>query len=134
MYILKSNEEEKTAELQRKIYQRNQKIKQRAPAQIKGMVETIKKIREVVDDEVIFQELTALASACEAKLEPIIEDSIYSSDKRYCYDQSYIWDTTKPYVLFIFLNPPNNRKDTHTKTITRCLQYAKDWNNGGVHI
>ncbi len=111
---------------------RIRKIKQRAPGQIEGMVATVKKLRQIVDYEVISEQLVALASACSAN--PTVKEVVVSEDKKYQYDLSYIWDESIPYAMFIGLNPPSSTVTAHSQTIKRCIQYAKSWGCGGVHI
>lgn len=42
------------------------------------------------------------------------------------------WDTSKPYVLFVGLNPSTADENTDDPTLIRCMNYAKSWGYGGV--
>jgi len=42
------------------------------------------------------------------------------------------WDSSKPYVLFIGLNPSTADETEDDPTLTRCINYAKSWGYGGV--
>ena len=50
-----------------------------------------------------------------------------SKDKIYRYTLSRTWDSTKPTVLFIGLNPSIADENIDDPTITRCINFAKDW-------
>lgn len=53
-----------------------------------------------------------------------------SEDKIYRYTLSRTWDSTKPTVLFIGLNPSIADENIDDPTITRCINFAKDWGYG----
>ncbi|VYU35575.1 DUF1643 domain-containing protein [Streptococcus oralis] len=53
-----------------------------------------------------------------------------SKDKIYRYTLSRTWDSTKPTVLFIGLNPSIADENIDDPTITRCINFAKDWGYG----
>lgn len=42
------------------------------------------------------------------------------------------WDESKPYVMFVGLNPSTADEKTDDPTLTRCINYAKLWGFGGV--
>jgi hypothetical protein len=42
------------------------------------------------------------------------------------------WDDSKPYVMFVGLNPSTADEKTDDPTLTRCINYAKLWGFGGV--
>ncbi len=42
------------------------------------------------------------------------------------------WDDTKPYVMFVGLNPSTADETTDDRTLTRCMSFAKSWGYGGV--
>ena len=42
------------------------------------------------------------------------------------------WDDSKPYVMFVGLNPSTADETTDDPTLTRCMNYAKSWGFGGV--
>ena len=44
------------------------------------------------------------------------------------------WDESKPYVLFVGLNPSTADAVEDDPTLRRCMGYAKDWGFGGVCI
>ena len=53
-----------------------------------------------------------------------------SKDKIYRYTLSRTWDSTKPTVLFIGLNLSIADENIDDPTITRCINFAKDWGYG----
>ena len=55
-----------------------------------------------------------------------------SKDKIYRYTLSRPWDYTKPKVLFIGLNPSIADENIDDPTITRCINFAKDWGYGAL--
>ncbi|MDS1311455.1 DUF1643 domain-containing protein [Marinobacter xiaoshiensis] len=42
------------------------------------------------------------------------------------------WDESKPYVMFVGLNPSTADETTDDPTLIRCVNYAKAWGFGGV--
>lgn len=53
-----------------------------------------------------------------------------SKDKIYRYTLSRTWDSKKPTVLFIGLNPSIADENVDDPTVTRCINFAKDWGYG----
>ena len=53
-----------------------------------------------------------------------------SKDKIYRYTLSRTWDSTRPTVLFIGLTPSIADENIDDPTITRCINFAKDWGYG----
>lgn len=62
--------------------------------------------------------------------------AVISKDKLYRYALWRIWDDTKPYVLFIMLNPSTAEADISTDDATtrRCRSFANDNGFGGFYI
>lgn len=58
----------------------------------------------------------------------------FSRDRRYRYALSRSWDTTLPTVLFVGLNPSVADESFNDPTITRCINFARDWGYGGVCV
>ena len=56
--------------------------------------------------------------------------AIISKDKIYRYKLSRTWDSTKPTILFIGLNPSIADENVDDPTITRCINFVKDWGYG----
>lgn len=56
--------------------------------------------------------------------------AIISKDKIYRYKLSHTWGSTKPTILFIGLNPSIADENIDDPTITRCINFAKDWGYG----
>ena len=42
------------------------------------------------------------------------------------------WDMTKPFILFIGLNPSRGNDFYNDPTITRCINFSKSWGFGGM--
>ncbi|MBL4783629.1 MAG: DUF1643 domain-containing protein [Porticoccaceae bacterium] len=55
-----------------------------------------------------------------------------STCRNYRYALWRTWDGTKPYVMFIGLNPSTADEKTDDPTLRRCINYAKSWGYGGV--
>lgn len=58
------------------------------------------------------------------------KEATISDDQIYRYKLSRTWDSTKPTILFIGLNPSIADETIDDPTITRCINYAKDWGYG----
>ena len=61
-------------------------------------------------------------------------DAYISPDGKYRYWLSRIWDLSKPSVTFIGLNPSTADGMEDDPTITKCIQYAKHWEYGGLFV
>lgn len=57
------------------------------------------------------------------------KQAVFSPCGHYRYALWSIWDESRPYVLFIGLNPSETEDNP---TIRRCSQYAQDWGYGGL--
>ncbi|MEJ2043677.1 MAG: DUF1643 domain-containing protein [Reinekea sp.] len=58
----------------------------------------------------------------------------FSEDRKYRYSLSRIWDREKGFVTFIGLNPSTADETEDDPTIRRCINYAKSWGYGGIHM
>lgn len=56
----------------------------------------------------------------------------FSPCRKYRYDLWRVWNTNKPFCLFIGLNPSSATETIDDPTIRRCIQYSKDWNYGAL--
>ena len=54
-------------------------------------------------------------------------NAIFSECRKYRYALCRIWDDSKPYAMFIGLNPSTADETEDDPTIRRCINYAKDW-------
>lgn len=64
----------------------------------------------------------------------ILRDAKISDCGNYRYSLSRIWDTEKPKVLFVMVNPSNANALEDDATIRRCMGYAKSWDYGGLFV
>ncbi len=55
-----------------------------------------------------------------------------SQCRQYRYALWRTWDESKPYVMFIGLNPSTADENTDDPTLRRCMNFAKSWGYGGV--
>ncbi|MGJ8641160.1 MAG: DUF1643 domain-containing protein [Opitutaceae bacterium] len=55
-----------------------------------------------------------------------------SDCRTYRYALWRTWDDSKPYALFIGLNPSTADETSDDPTLTRCINFAKSWGFGGV--
>lgn len=58
----------------------------------------------------------------------------FSPDRKYRYALWRIWDETKPLVMFIGLNPSTANETEPDPTITRVINFARDWGYGGLYM
>lgn len=58
--------------------------------------------------------------------------AIFSECRNYRYALWRTWDATKPTVMFVGLNPSTADEITDDPTLTRCINFAKSWDYGGV--
>jgi hypothetical protein len=61
-------------------------------------------------------------------------DAVISDDGQYRYRLSRTWDTDKPTLAFIMLNPSTADATEDDPTIRRCLGYAKEWGYGSLVV
>lgn len=59
-------------------------------------------------------------------------DAEFSECRKYRYALWRTWDDAKPYAMFIGLNPSTADEVNDDPTITRCINYAKEWGYGGL--
>lgn len=59
-------------------------------------------------------------------------DAKLSKCRKYRFALWRTWDETKPYAMFIGLNPSTADEVKNDPTITRCINFAKTWGYGGL--
>jgi len=59
-------------------------------------------------------------------------DAELSQCRKYRYALWRTWDDSKPYVMFIGLNPSTADETEDDPTIRRCINFSKDWGFGGL--
>lgn len=64
----------------------------------------------------------------------VTKGALLSSCRQYRYVLWRIWDTTKPTVMFICLNPSTADEQDDDKTVIRCINFAKSWGYGGLYM
>jgi hypothetical protein len=64
----------------------------------------------------------------------MVKGAIISKCKKYRYRLWRIWDNSKPYVLFIMLNPSTADSNIDDPTIRRCIGFANSWGYGGLYV
>src|ERR1700741_1245036 len=62
------------------------------------------------------------------------KSAIISDCKKYRYSLSRVWDSSKPKVLFIMLNPSTADANNDDPTIRRCMNFAKSWGFGSLYV
>jgi len=60
------------------------------------------------------------------------KSAVFSSCRKYRYSLTRSWNLTENYVLFIGLNPSIADETVDDPTLTRCINFAKDWGYGGL--
>jgi len=65
-----------------------------------------------------------------------IEDNgaTFSDCRKWRYDLWRIWDPSLQRVAFIGLNPSTADETKNDPTVKRCINYAKKWGYGGMHM
>lgn len=66
------------------------------------------------------------------KIGDLEKGAIFSDCRKYRYVLWRIWDTNKPFIMFIGLNPSTANEKTDDPTIRRVQRFAFDWGYGGV--
>jgi len=56
----------------------------------------------------------------------------FSKDKLYRYTLERVWDSEKPLVAFVGLNPSTADEVVDDPTIKRCISFAQSWGFGGL--
>lgn len=64
----------------------------------------------------------------------MVKDAIISNDGLYRYRLDRNWDSNKPKVLFLMLNPSTADSYQDDPTIRRCINFAKNWGFGGLIV
>lgn len=62
------------------------------------------------------------------------KDAQFSACRKYRYVLWRTWDKSKPYALFIGLNPSTADEYNDDPTIRRCTNYSKGWGYGGLSM
>ncbi|MGV6851542.1 MAG: DUF1643 domain-containing protein [bacterium] len=58
----------------------------------------------------------------------------FSECRTYRYALWRTWDNSKPYLMFVGLNPSTADETIDDPTLIRCINYAKSWGFGGVSM
>ena len=59
-------------------------------------------------------------------------DANFSQCRKYRYALWRTWDSSKPYAMFIGLNPSTADETEDDPTIRRCINFSRDWGYGGL--
>ena len=59
-------------------------------------------------------------------------NAIFSKCRNYRYELWRWWDKSKPFVMFIGLNPSTADETNNDPTIRRCIGFAQEWGFGGL--
>lgn len=59
-------------------------------------------------------------------------DANLSKCRKYRYALWRTWDDSKPFAMFIGLNPSTADETEDDPTINRCINFSKDWGYGGL--
>lgn len=60
----------------------------------------------------------------------MLKSAVFSDCKQYRYSITRTWDETKPYVVFIGLNPSYADAEQDDPTLGRCISFAQGWGMG----
>lgn len=61
-------------------------------------------------------------------------DAVLDESKKYRYTLLREWDTLKPRVAYIMLNPSTADAFIDDRTIIRCIEFAKEWGYGSIEV
>ena len=61
-----------------------------------------------------------------------IEGALFSACRRWRWSLWRIWDPGKNACVFIGLNPSTADETKNDPTVTRCINFARDWGFGGL--
>ena len=64
----------------------------------------------------------------------MIKGAYISEDEVYRYALWRIWNKSKPYAMFVMLNPSTADSKEDDPTIRRCINFAQDWGYGGIYV
>lgn len=60
--------------------------------------------------------------------------AVFSACYSYRYDLWRKWNSVKPPVLFIGLNPSTADENQNDATVRRCISFSRRWGFGGFHL
>lgn len=60
--------------------------------------------------------------------------AVFSDDRKHRYILWREWDRRKPSIMFIGLNPSTANESEPDRTITRIIDFTKDWGYGGFYM
>lgn len=64
----------------------------------------------------------------------VSRDAEISKCQRYRYWLRRDWDSSKPTLTWIMLNPSTADASTDDATIRKCMKFARTWGNGGIVV
>lgn len=64
----------------------------------------------------------------------MIKGAKFSPDKVYRYRLWRLWNSDKPLILFVGLNPSTADENVDDPTIRRCIRFAMLWGYGGMYF
>lgn len=67
-------------------------------------------------------------------MEKMKKDASISEDLKYRYMLSRIWNKDKKIIMFVWLNPSIADDKINDPTITRCINFTKDWWYWGFYM
>lgn len=64
----------------------------------------------------------------------MFSDAKLSDDRLYRYTLERVWDSTKPILGFIMLNPSTADASSNDPTVRTCIAIAERWGYGGISV
>jgi hypothetical protein len=64
----------------------------------------------------------------------ISKGAIFSPDRKFRYNLWRSWDTSRPVVTFVCLNPSTADENVDDPTVRRCINFALHWKYGGMNM
>ena len=82
------------------------------------------------------EKMNVTCKKCRAKLEEIhgLRGAIFSKDRRHRFQLWRIWNSSKPFVLWVMHNPSTANETEDDATIRRIIDFSKRWGYGGIYV
>ena len=64
----------------------------------------------------------------------LIKNAIFSDCRRYRFTLQRTWNSRKPFVAFVGLNPSTADETNDDPTVRRCIRFAESWGFGGMYM
>ena len=86
--------------------------------------------------EAISLEEHNIGSLCRLKLPQDVVSSATYGGRNQCYRYTLkrVWDSTRPMVMWVLMNPSVATEECDDRTVAKCQRYTRAWGYGGLLI